>query len=529
MKKVLALISVFILAATAMVGCSSDSGSSDGTTAPSTTANAGGETTEGGDPAPVEKEDFTITMLYSDNANYAYDEDWMIWDIIYEATGCIIDPIPTPESDYNTKVQTAFNTGELPDVVTKYFVNNEEINSGMVLAMSDYWDQMPNFQAYVEEYGVQEYLDITAASDGKTYFVPTKANKFPMASHNWMIRTDVFAENNIPVPTTLDEVYEAGLKLKEIYPESTPITNRFSQANLMEGIGRGFDVAAGWGFSAHTGMLYDHDAGTWEFSPTTQNWREMVTYMNNLYTNGVLDIEWNTLDSTVYEQKVTTGQTFILYDWSQNVIRYHNEGRKTDEDFTIETIVAPEGPYDHAINPAPIFTQQWAVSSSIVDKDYFDNFLAFLDWGYTDEAEIAMTFGQEGVSYEITEEGTYNWIDQANNDWYAKAGLDNNSLTIRQHEDTLYAQISTNDVAALDEQVQYLELPQPSSPLNAEEQEQFVFECVGLSDYVTTNMMAFIEGQTPITDETWAEYVAGCEDKGSIWLDDTYNAAEGRR
>ena len=55
-----------------------------------------------------------------------------------------------------------------------------------------------------------------------------------------MIRTDIFKKHNIKIPTTLDEVLEAGKKLKELYPDSVPITNRFQQGNLMSGLGAGF-------------------------------------------------------------------------------------------------------------------------------------------------------------------------------------------------------------------------------------------------------------------------------------------------
>ncbi len=491
-------------------------------------ANGNKEAKGSKDTKMSESKDFTVSMLYSDNANYAYDENWFIWDIIKEKTGATFDIKAVPESDFVAKRTLAFNTGELPDIIAKTFANGEQAASGLLLPISDYEDRMPNYKAFIDKYGLRKALDNTRI-DGKYYSFPVKTTKQPIQSHQWMIRTDIFKKHNIKIPTTLDEVLAAGKKLKELYPDSVPITNRFQQGNLMSGLGAGFGGIAGWTFG--TGMKYKFEKGKdWTFFPTTKNWRDMVTYANKLLTEGVLDPEWNTLDSVVYEQYVTQGKTFILYDWSMNVTRYHNEGRKMDPDYQVNTIMPPKGPYgNYTVGWAPFWSQGWVFSASLADSPNFDKFLKMLDWFYTDEAEILMTFGIEGESFDIVD-GVYRLKDPETVDWFAKAGVGNNSLNVRQHSDYLFAVLDDTDRAAFDkmDKAKAIAIPDPAAPLNADEIEESGFKCVGLSDYVTTSMMEFIEGQRPINDATWAEFVAGCEAKGSKWLEETYNKAEAR-
>ncbi len=525
MKKLLAMLAALSVLSTALVGCSGDSGSSETTPAATTEA---GETTAATTADPnAPKEEFTFTMLYSDNANYAYDENWMIWDIIKDATGAICDPIVVPESDWNVKVQTAFNTGEIPDIIPKTWPTGDQIDSGMLLAVSDYTNMLPTYSAFIEENNYGEWLDSQRyAGDGKYYFLPTKARTLQFQDHNWMIRTDLLEEHGLAMPETMEDIYETAKALKEIYPDSVPMTNRFQQGNLMQGVAQAWNLNAGWGYS--NGMVWNELDSVWEFGPVTDRWREMVTWMNKMFSEGLLDVEWNTLDSTIYEQKVTTGQTFILYDWSGNALRYHTEARDEDPDFTITTMVAPKTEYDYAINSAAPWSSQWVLSSELPNKDYFENFMAFVDWGYTDEAALAMTFGIEGESYEMDDTtGRYVRIDPENNDWHALAGVDNNSLAIRQHTDALYTSLTDEDIAAIEMQAEVgaYDPPPPASPMTPEDNEQALFETAGLNDFVTESMMAFIEGNQEITDESWAAYVQGCKDRGSDWLQGIYDAA----
>ena len=51
-----------------------------------------------------------------------------------------------PSSDQATKTQAVFNSGDIPDIVTKTFPTASYALSGLLLPISDYVDKLPNYQ-----------------------------------------------------------------------------------------------------------------------------------------------------------------------------------------------------------------------------------------------------------------------------------------------------------------------------------------------------------------------------------------------
>ena len=132
-------------------------------------------------------------------------------------------------------------------------------------------------------YAIRSYY----AADGKYYYIPSKAHKEIYKAQQWLIRTDIFEKNNIKVPTTMDEIYDAGVKLKALYPDSAPITNRYGGDNILTGFAAAFGTNAGWCYS--DGMHFDTKSNTWEFAPITDKYKNMAIYINKLIKDGVLD------------------------------------------------------------------------------------------------------------------------------------------------------------------------------------------------------------------------------------------------
>ena len=389
------------------------------------------ETTESG---KVSDTTIKISMLYADNASYPYKSDWLVWDEIKKATNVELDMQVVPDSDYTTKQQIIFNSGDIPDIVTKTIAKTEDAQSGILLPISDYLDKMPNFKKYIEENDYTAEIESLREADGKFYTLPNRCHDIRVQNHSWLIRKDIFEKNNIPIPTTLDEVYQAGKKLKEIYPDSKPIINRFGAGNILSVIAPGFGTSGGWGLT-NNGYVYDEKSDKWVVAPTSDNYKEMLMYMNKLYEEGVLDPEFTTLESATYEQLVTQGKTFIMIDWIGNQIRYNLEGKKLEADFDVEPIFPVKGSDgDYASRPTLKYENGWVLPTSIKDKPYFSTVLRFIDWFYTDEAAQLLTFGVEGETFEKDAAGNLGFIDKTK-DISKEFGLYNGSLGIRIHDD----------------------------------------------------------------------------------------------
>jgi len=497
-KKVLSAFLALAMATSLFSACGDKDKSSEATSsAADTTASSSAE--------PVIR-DATISMLYIDNANYPYKADWQVLKTIKEKTGITLDMTVVPSSDYETKRQTVMaDPDSMPDIISHYFALSEDAMSGLLLPISDYEDQMPNFKAFIENNGMREELDAQRAADGKYYTLPTKARSTKLQDQQWLIRTDIFEKNNIKVPTTLDEMYDAGVKLKKLYPESTPITNRFGTGNIMTGFAGAYGTIAGW--TIGDGMYYDHNAKTWEYAPTSDKWKKMVTYVNKLLKDGVLDKEWATLDSTVYEQKIVEGKTFMMYDWAGNIVRYNNQGKAVDPAYNVEPIYPPKGEGDnYVLGWAASWKQGTVFSAKVKDKPYFEDLLRYIDWCFTDEAEVLLTFGIEGETFKV-EDGTMKYIDPENVKYDAEYGLSNNSLCFRESADIFYGSFEPEQKALLQKihSDGVIKVPNPASPLSAEQIEDTKLKNTESLDIANQAMVTFInEG---VTDEKWAAYV----------------------
>jgi len=479
--------------------------------------------------AVAEEAPTVISMMYSDNANYPLKEDWLVLQLIKEKCNVTFDFISIPESDYEVKRQTIFNSGELPDIVAKTQPTKEQITSGLLLPISQYIDQMPNYKAFTEKYGVDKYMDMFRQGDGEYYFLPIKATTAPLQEQQWLIRYDIFEKNNIAIPTTLDELADALLKLKELYPDSVGLTNRFTQGNLLRSLGQGFGIEAGWNLDQ--GVGYDREADNWYFTPTCDNYKAMLTYLNRLYTDGTLDPEWATLDTAVYEQYIVQGKTFVMMDWAQNKVRYNAAGVENDENYYVGPIYPLSGlDGNYALGTITPFTQYWCIAASAAEKPYFDKLLAFIDWCYTDEAEMLLTFGVEGETYEKNADGYYAFIDPNNIDYYAQYGVGNNCLDVRQNLDVILSTMKPSEAelfAKIAADGCY-KMPNPSCPFNDEELEELNLNVPAVVDYANQCLLKFVDGSMSIENE-WDTYVATMKDMGCERLAEIYNTAWARK
>ena len=361
-------------------------------------------------------------------------------------------------------------------------------------------------------------------ADGKYYTLPVKAHTSIIQDQQWLVRTDILEENNLKVPTTLDELYEVGVKLKEIYPDSTPITNRFGSGNLMAGISSGFGTNAGW--TIGNGMYYDTDTDKWVFSPASDEWKEMLQYTNKLVEGGVLDQEFATLDSTVYEQRIVQGQTFFMYDWAGNIARYNLQGKESDENYNVTPVYPMKGVDDkYAVAWKSQSGQGWVFPATLADdKDQLDAVLKLIDWCYTDEAETLLTFGTEGETFVKDENGILKYKDQ-NVDYTATMGLNNNSLAVREHKDSLFGALNAEQVALFDKIAEdgCVPSPNPESPLSIEKVQETKIYASTLLDYANSMMENFIFGKESF--DNWDEFVKGCEERKCRDLEKEYNDA----
>lgn len=533
--RVVTLMIAVLMALSLFAGCTGTDNEGDtDTTAPdtnntednsdSTSTTTDTDTQEGNS---LGDQPMTVTMLYSDNANYPAQDDWMILTEIKERLNVDLELEAVPESDYEARRTITLNSGELPDIITKTFGStiSPYVPAGLFLPISDYIDQMPNFKAFIEEYDYWPDLNNTMEADGKFYFLPVNSNPQRINNHGWLIRMDQLEEYGIDQPTTMDEIYDASKVWKENNPDSYPMSNRFGSGNILSKIAPAFDTIGGWGLGNM--FKYQADSNDFAFAPYSDEYKEMLMWMNKMYEDGLLDPEFSTLDSTLYEERIKNGEQFIMVDWINNEIRYNRDGptQSGDANYNVQPMMPPKGPWgDFSGAKVPKFEQGWVISAAVTEREDFPEFLAFVDWFYSDEAAELTTFGIEGEHFEYLESGRKEFMD-FDFDYTAANGVPQNSLTVR-FDDDKFASKKSEYVVDLFDQMNEEGVFSPTDPsikLTDLEKEEESFYRSGLLDYVNQMTEEFIFGVRSFDE--WDDFVEECKTKGSEKLDELYNTA----
>ncbi|MBP2072874.1 extracellular solute-binding protein [Thermoanaerobacterium butyriciformans] len=529
-KRLLSFLLVVVLAVGVLLaGCGNKNSSSSS----SNTSKQEQTATNSKDPQNLHfKSDkpLEFTMLYSDHPNYPYKEDWLLWKAIKDATNVTLKLTIVPMSDYTQKRSLLISSGQAPEIITKTYPGQEVpfVSSGAILPISDYIDQMPNFSREVKEWGLQDLINSLKQADGKFYVLPG-LHEINVPDYALAIRQDIFDKNNIPVPKSWDELESALKKLKEIYPNITPFSDRWQGNALLNVAAPTFGVAGGWG--AGTGMYYYRDKDEFGFYPATDDYKNMLTYFNKLVKEGLLDPASFTQSDDQAVQKFVTGKSFVIMTNTQEIERMKTQMDQTlgKGNYKVTRILPLAGPKG-AVMPDSRLENGIMISAKAKEDPNFPQLLKFVDWLWYSEAGQTLTkWGVEGVTYQKVN-GKFQLMPDVNYMNLNPSGTKNLQkdygfsggvfCLLYGGPKDLAESIMTEEVKNYTNEVnntfKYLP-PAPPVLFNESQREQANMLSQPLMDYVSQMTLKFITGVASI-DKDWDSYVQQCKSKGSDQL-----------
>lgn len=456
-------------------------------------------------------EPFNLSILYSDQPAYPYKKDWLLFQKITEMTGVTLEPTIVPMSDYPQKRSLLISSGDAPLVIPKTYPGEESafVSSGAVLPVSDYIDLMPNFKDKVEKWGLEDELEGLRQEDGKYYVLPGLHEEV-WPDYTLIVRTDLFEKNNIAIPTTWDELYQAAKKLKEIYPDSTPFSDRFKFLSTLNIAATGFGTKAGWGFG--NGLTYKKDQDEFVYTATTPEYKEMLEYFNKLVSEGLLDKESFTQDDDQATQKFVSGKSFIINGNSQTVVLHRNDMNKTlgEGNFSIAKITVPGGPKGQLMSGSRL-ENGVMISSKIKDSDNFKAIMQFIDWlYYSDQGQEFAKWGVEGETF-TKENGVRKLVDDINynglnpkgtKDLRIDYGFSGGVFAYGGTTDLLQSMFSEEELKFQQDMKETKEVvpAEPPIPYSEIDREQVTLLSTPLKDYTDQNTLKFILGERKLSE-----------------------------
>lgn len=351
---------------------------------------------------------FSVTLPANgvDNPNSLVGKEWHKRMEAYMGKKVEIEYNYIPSSEYDEKVKLMIASDDLTDFfVTPLFYDTTEMaEQGQLLELGQYKDLMPNYMNYIGK--VKNGMKRVTDAEGNMFtFKETSTPRFPedrgmLIQNTSAYRYDVFEANNIKIPETLDEFYGAAKKLKELYPDKYPVATKWNSLRSL--------------FSAnHIRDEIFWDGEKYVYGVLDEGYKDALQFANKLYAEKLLDPEYTIDTDDTLKRKALNGDNLMwLTQWFTTPAEY----TRTADDWKIFAVsLYPDNPkYGKAWqevvngNTPDLGWGVYGVSSKVKNPE---ELIKFIDYQYSDEMIQLITWGIEGTTYTIGEDGVPTFVD----------------------------------------------------------------------------------------------------------------------
>ncbi|MGC9469581.1 MAG: extracellular solute-binding protein [Anaerolineae bacterium] len=345
----------------------------------------------------------TLDVVMTSNVeSFREGEDENNNEIIYyleDGSGFDLNWTILPAQDPWQKLAAMMAGGNPPDVVycPDKGVFAEYLHRNALADLTDYVAQAENIQRLVPE---DTWSAVTW--DGRIYAVPIPQNQHISGSTGMFTRLDWLEELGLEKPETLDEFRDVLSVIKEekgVIPLTTTPGN-----GVLDGFSGAFGI----------GTTYKVKDGEVVFSYVQPEALEYLTYMKGLYAEGLLDQEFPVNESANVQEKLVADQAAMsITGWWDALPIGTNFKDKHGEDAVLEYIAPPHGDEEGEFGVArrgPIRTYLLIPAQS----EHVQEAVDFLDFMCREDVYTFVSFGEEGVHYEVRD-GEYYLLDEYQN------------------------------------------------------------------------------------------------------------------
>src|SRR5690606_33316523 len=369
-----------------------------------------------GNNAEVSTDPVTFTYFGFGSGKDVLASETTIGKILQEQTG--VDwKMEFAVGDVATKSGVMIAGGEYPDVIVPEGEIEKLLDAEAFIPLNDLIEQhAPNIKRV---YG--DYFDKFTAEDGNIYILPFSANQGYISDPNvsqgafWMQRR-VLKEFGYPEVKTLDQYFDLIEQYQEKYPSVDGkdtigfITFAGVQDNFFTITNAPMHLA---GYPNDGDIIVDMETHEAKVYATTDYEKQWLQSLNELNSKGLFDPETFTANKDQYLAKLTSGRVLGYFNYGWQVGDATNNLKTAGNDdfrYVGLPVVFDENTKDQYIDP-PAFVNNRGIGISVSAKDpvriikYWDNLL-------TEENQVLVQWGEEGVTYSVDENGRYVMSDE---------------------------------------------------------------------------------------------------------------------
>ncbi|WP_010274624.1 extracellular solute-binding protein [Paenibacillus senegalensis] len=475
MKKSLLLAFCFGLILAILAACSGGSGGGSGGSGGSGGENGSGAGGGGGSSEGTEEEAKPALRMLSFVRSFDPNQD-PVAKMLEEETGYKVDYYTLPIENTDDHLNLLMANRENYDVM-KLTPNQFRMlaEQGALAPLDDLLDE---YGSTLKEINA-EYFEL-AQVDGVTYGIPERS-ALPFVGSSLAIRKSILDEVGMDIPETLDEFYDLLVAIKE----KVGIIPMTGYQGVIPEISGAFGIATGW--IEHNGQLVNQ----FEY----EGMRDYLTFMSNLYKEGLLDPEWPVNKDATMKEKFTRGQAAVMpYGWgmASQVTAGMKEVFPDDEIVIIPSLAGPDG-------TKTAYQQSGGVGWYIAIPSWSSNkehAMKWLDMKVQPDLFNLMVNGEEGVHYDFDEEGKRYPIlpifdaERGNSDWFMT------STRIQDYGEQWLVRVRKDEILyqAFMEMQGQMEWAVPDPLLFAPPLPALATNALKLNQFATDNITKFIAG-----------------------------------
>lgn len=327
-----------------------------------------------------------------------------------EKTNTNLDVTFLSQDKYHEQLKLKFAAGDFPDVFMEYGLNNalvsETINNGLIMELNDLIDKYgPNLKKQIP----QEIWD-SVTVNGKIMAIPEPQPGNAPAEKLFYVRKDWLDKLGLQPPKTSDEYLDMLREFRDQDPNGNGEKDEipFSMREKMSWADSIFGMF---------GINFDNTVYNGEVIPgyTHPNAKKALEVMRTMYEEKLLDSEFLTNTRTIWVQKIMSDRVgnwvHVAQDgWTwQNDINHALPDKNPKPD--IVAIPTPQGVgYEGPVGRVHMY----ALKSFFIMKDAKnpEAIIRWLDWLSTEEGQLFVQLGLEGVTYK-KEGNTYVYDGEA--------------------------------------------------------------------------------------------------------------------
>lgn len=304
---------------------------------------------------------------------------------------------------YQEQLNLKIAAGETPDMFLP--INGMEADLAKNGALLDLTDLLPEKAPHLWETVPEEAWDVIRSYDpngeGRIYMIPNVID-YPLMGG--IIRQDWLDQLGLSMPETQEEFVEVLRAFKTQDPngngqaDEIPTGGR-QEARWMDHLFSMYGIAMWEGYPQWD--IYD---GELQYAGVTQNMRDALQFIRDLYQEGLIDQETLLNDKAGWDGKINSNRVGIYYHWAQSSYEYANtlyNSTGVKAEWAVMPPISAPG-YEGFYTEKKIKGLQWVVKNTD-DQEKIDACMKLLDAYGNQDLWQSFFLGVEGEHCEMVD------------------------------------------------------------------------------------------------------------------------------